>query len=126
VWRRSYDTPPPDLAADSEFNFAKDRRYGHAHVPATESLKTTLDRVEPYWRERIAPALGRNETVLVAAHGNSLRAIVKLLFNVSDADITGVEIPTGNPLVIVLDDRLEPISGRYLDESRAEKVPVSA
>jgi 2,3-bisphosphoglycerate-dependent phosphoglycerate mutase len=126
VWRRSYDTPPPPLPPESEWNFAKDRRYAHAKVPATESLKTTLERVEPYWRERIAPTLANDETVLVSAHGNSLRAIVKLLFKVSDADIVNVEIPTGNPLMIVLDDKLEPLSGRYLDESRAEKVPVVA
>ncbi len=123
IWRRSYDIPPPPLEAGSEWDFARDRRYAHAHVPATESLKTTLERVEPYWNAAIAPRLGANDTVLVAAHGNSLRAIVKLLFQVSDDDITGVEIPTGNPLEIVLDDHLAPLAARYLDAGRAEKLP---
>lgn len=123
VWRRSYDTPPPPLEPGGEFNFAADRRYASAKVPQTESLKTTLERVTPYWESAIAPALKKNDTVLIAAHGNSLRAIVKLLFRVSDAEITGVEIPTGNPLEIVLDDRLVPMSARYLDEGRAEKTP---
>jgi 2,3-bisphosphoglycerate-dependent phosphoglycerate mutase len=126
VWRRSYDIPPPPLEAGSEWDFAKDRRYASATIPDTESLKTTLERVEPYWEEAIAPALRRNDTVLVAAHGNSLRSIVKKLFNVSDAEITGVEIPTGNPLMIVLDDHLAPISARYLDEARATPLPLPA
>ena len=130
VWRRSYDIPPPPLEAgpkpESWRDFAGDRRYLNARVPAAESLKTTLERVEPYWREAITPALARGDTVLVAAHGNSLRAIVKHLFRVADADITSVEIPTGNPLEIVLDDRLQPLSGRYLDQTRAEQLPFPA
>ncbi len=93
-------------------------------MPATESLKTTLDRVEPYWTGEIAPKLKAGETVLVAAHGNSLRAIVKLLFAVADAEIVGVEIPTGNPLLIELDSDLKPVAARYLDESRAEPLPA--
>jgi 2,3-bisphosphoglycerate-dependent phosphoglycerate mutase len=124
VWRRSYDIPPPPLPADSEYDFARDRRYLRADIPHTESLKTTLDRVMPYWSDRIAPRLEADDKVLVAAHGNSLRAILKHLFKVADAEIPGVEIPTGNPLEIVLDDNLAPISGRYLDEARAEPLPL--
>src|SRR5262249_42736232 len=109
IWRRSYDTPPPPLDPASGYDFAADRRYVHARVPLTESLKTTLERTAPYWREAIAPRLVAGDVVLVAAHGNSLRAIVKLLFGVSDAEIPGIEIPTGNPLEIVLDDDLQPL-----------------
>jgi 2,3-bisphosphoglycerate-dependent phosphoglycerate mutase len=123
IWRRSYDVPPPELAPGGEYDFAKDRRYKGANLPATESLATTLVRVLPYWESDIAPHLKAGETVLVAAHGNSLRAIVKHLFNVPDDKIVGVEIPTGNPLVIELDARLTPTGARYLDESRAEALP---
>ena len=123
IWRRSYDIPPPPLAAGGEYDFAADRRYADAAVPATESLKSTLERVLPYWEEAIAPNLRRGETILVAAHGNSLRAIVKHLFGVSDADIVGVEIPTGNPLVIELDANLRPFKAHYLDQARAAAVP---
>jgi 2,3-bisphosphoglycerate-dependent phosphoglycerate mutase len=124
IWRRSYDIPPPDLAPGGEYDFTKDRRYAGAHLPVTESLKTTLDRVQPYWDAEIVPCLKAGETLLVAAHGNSLRAIVKLLFGVSDDAIVGVEIPTGNPLVIELDDALKPTSARYLDEARATPIPA--
>jgi 2,3-bisphosphoglycerate-dependent phosphoglycerate mutase len=124
IWRRSYDVPPPPLAPGGEFDFAKDRRYAGAVLPDTESLKTTLARVQPYWDAEIAPCLKRGETVLVAAHGNSLRAIVKLLFAVSDDAITAVEIPTGNPLVIELDAALKPTAARYLDAERATALPA--
>lgn len=124
VWRRSYDIPPPKLAPGGEYDFARDRRYAGAMLPTTESLKTTLARVEPYWNAEIAPCLKRGETLLVAAHGNSLRAIVKLLFAVSDDDIVGVEIPTGNPLVIELDAGLKPTAARYLDDARATALPA--
>ncbi|WP_293678041.1 2,3-diphosphoglycerate-dependent phosphoglycerate mutase [uncultured Phenylobacterium sp.] len=123
AWRRSYDTPPPPLLPGGEFDFAKDRRYAGATLPDTESLKTTLARVQPYWEAEIAPCLKRGETLLVAAHGNSLRAIVKLLFGVSDDAIVGVEIPTGNPLVIDLDSALKPTAARYLDPERATAIP---
>lgn len=123
IWRRSYDVPPPPLAPGGEFDFAKDRRYAGATLPDTESLKTTLDRVQPYWEGEIAPQLARGETVLVAAHGNSLRAIVKLIFNVADDAIVGVEIPTGNPLVVELDANLKPTAARYLDAERAQPLP---
>jgi 2,3-bisphosphoglycerate-dependent phosphoglycerate mutase len=124
IWRRSYDIPPPPLAPGGEFDFSKDRRYAGAVLPDTESLKTTLVRVEPYWNAEIAPKLKAGETVLVAAHGNSLRAIVKLIYGVSDAAIVDVEIPTGNPLVVELDANLKPVAARYLDDSRAQALPA--
>ena len=124
IWRRSYDIPPPELAPGGEYDFSKDRRYAGKDLPATESLKTTLVRVLPYWESAIAPKLKAGETILVAAHGNSLRAIVKHLFNVPDADIVHVEIPTGNPLVIDLDANLKPTGARYLDEGRAQPLPA--
>ena len=124
IWRRSYDIPPPPLAAGGEYDFGKDRRYAGKDLPDTESLKTTLTRVLPYWESAIAPKLKAGETILVAAHGNSLRAIVKHLFDVPDSDIVHVEIPTGNPLVIDLDANLKPTGARYLDESRAQPLPT--
>ncbi len=124
VWRRSYDIPPPVLAPGGEYDFTADPRYaGHA-IPDTESLKTTLDRVEPYWNSDIAPVLKKGDTVLVAAHGNSLRAIAKLLFGIPDDKIVDLEIPTGNPLLIELDDNLKAVSARYLDQSRAQPLPI--
>ncbi len=123
VWRRSYDIPPPPLEPGGAFDFAQDRRYRGITPPATESLKATLERVLPYWRSDIAPSLSAGETVLIAAHGNSLRAIVKHLFDVSDEAIPGVEIPTGNPLVIALDPQLRPTGARYLDQARAQALP---
>ena len=123
IWRRSYDIPPPPMAADSEWSFAGDPRYAGHSIPDAESLKTTLDRVLPYWNEAIAPRLRAGDDVLIAAHGNSLRAIVKHLFDVPDDRIVGVEIPTGNPLLIDLDDRLRPTAARYLDAGRAQPLP---
>ena len=102
IWRRSYDIPPPVLAPGGEYDFAADPRYAGQTIPDTESLKTTLDRVEPYWTSDIAPALKAGETVLIGAHGNSLRAIAKLLFGIADDQIVDLEIPTGNPLLIEL------------------------
>jgi 2,3-bisphosphoglycerate-dependent phosphoglycerate mutase len=124
IWRRSYDTPPPPLEAGGAFDFASDRRYAGVAAPQTESLKLTLERVLPYWNETIAPELKAGKNLIIAAHGNSLRAIVKLLFNVPDDQIVGVEIPTGNPLLIDLDAGLKPRAARYLDEARAEKLPA--
>ncbi len=124
VWRRSYDIPPPEMAADSPWSFDGDPRYAGLPIPRTESLKTTLDRVLPCWEGEIAPLLKAGETILVAAHGNSLRAIVKLLFGVGEAEIVHVEIPTGNPLLIELDGDLKPLSARYLDETRAQPLPA--
>lgn len=124
IWRRSYDVPPPELAPGGEYDFARDRRYAGVALPTTESLKTTLNRVQPYWEAEIAPQLKAGKTLLIAAHGNSLRAIVKLLFKVADEAIVGVEIPTGNPLLIELDANLKPIAARYLDEARATPLPA--
>ena len=123
VWRRSYDTPPPPLAPGGEYDFTRDRRYAGLPIPDTESLKTTLDRVLPYWTADIAPKLAAGETILIAAHGNSLRAIVKHLFAVPDEAIVGVEIPTGNPLLIELDGAARPTDRRYLDDARAQALP---
>jgi 2,3-bisphosphoglycerate-dependent phosphoglycerate mutase len=123
IWRRSFDVPPPDLEAGSEFDLAKDPRYAGIAIPKTESLKTTLARVLPYWSAEIAPRLKAGENIIVAAHGNSLRAIVKHLFNVADGDITEVEIPTGDPLLIDLDANLKVVSARYLDPARAKPLP---
>ena len=123
IWRRSYDIPPPPLAPGGEWDFAGDARYAGQAIPDTESLKTTLDRVLPYWDEAIAPRLKAGDDVLIAAHGNSLRAIVKHLFAVPDDQIVGVEIPTGNPLEIDLDSGLRPVAARYLDEGRAADLP---
>jgi 2,3-bisphosphoglycerate-dependent phosphoglycerate mutase len=124
IWRRSYDVPPPPLAPGGEFDFSKDRRYAGAVLPDTESLETTLFRVQPYWEGEIAPHLAAGETLLIAAHGNSLRAIVKLLFGLDGETIVGVEVPTGNPLLIQLDGGLKPTSARYLDAARAQPLPA--
>lgn len=113
VWRRSFDVPPPDLAEGSEFDLASDPRYAGIPVPRTESLKLTIERVLPYWEQKILPQLSMGETVIVAAHGNSLRALVKHLSNISDDDITGLEIPTGQPIVYEFGDDLRPMGERY-------------
>jgi len=124
IWRRSYDVPPPPLPPGGEFDFARDRRYAGAVLPDTESLETTLFRVQPYWEAEIVPCLTAGETLLIAAHGNSLRAIVKLLFGLDGEQIVGIEIPTGNPLLIGLDPFLKPTAARYLDTSRAQPLPA--
>lgn len=125
VWRRSYDVPPPALEESDERHPRHDERYAGldpATLPGTESLKLTLDRVEPYFRSVIAPKLEAGEDILISAHGNSLRALVKMLFDVSAEDIVKIEIPTGNPLMIELDG-LKPVSARYLDSDRAQPLP---
>ena len=122
IWRRSYDVPPPPLAQDDRRHPRFDPRYARledADLPATESLKDTLARVLPYWSERIAPALLAGENVLVAAHGNSLRAMVKMLDEVSEAEIVELNIPTGVPLLYDLDARLRPLGRRYLGDPGA-------
>jgi 2,3-bisphosphoglycerate-dependent phosphoglycerate mutase len=124
IWRRSYDIAPPPLEPGGEFDFGADRRYAGTTPPATESLKTTLQRVLPYWTADIAPCLAAGETLLIAAHGNSLRAIVKHLFAVADDAIVHVEMPTGNPLLIGLSDDLRPTAARYLDADRATTLPA--
>ncbi len=127
IWRRSYDIPPPPMEAGSEFDLSNDPRYKHygCDVPASESLKLTLERVQPYFEKEIAPKLKAGESLIIVAHGNSLRALVKILFGVSDDDIVHVEIPTGNPLLIDLaDGGLKPVKARYLDETRASALPA--
>ena len=126
VWRRSYDVPPPELDDLDRFPSLNDRRYDGVDVPRTESLKTTLERTLPYWQAEIAPRLRAGDDLIVAAHGNSLRALVKELFSVSDEAITGVEIPTGNPLLIDLNSDLQVTEARYLDEGRASELPTLA
>ena len=123
VWRRSYDIPPPPLAPGGPYDLTRDRRYAGVAVPATESLKSTLERVAPYWEAKIAPALTAGQRLIIGAHGNSLRAIVKLLFDLTPDAIVAVEIPTGNPLVLELDGRLRPTGARYLDADRAQPLP---
>jgi len=124
VWRRSYDIPPPPLDTGSAYDLSSDPRYDGVTVPATESLKLTLERVLPYWESVIAPVVAGGQNTIIAAHGNSLRALVKHLFSVPDDTITGVEIPTGNPLLITLDGALKPMAVRYLDEVRARNLPA--
>jgi 2,3-bisphosphoglycerate-dependent phosphoglycerate mutase len=114
VWRRSFDVPPPPLDAGSTFDVSHDRRYANIQTPLTESLKDTIERVLPYWTERIAPDLKNGKTVLISAHGNSLRALVKHLDGLSDEAIASVEIPTGAPLIYQLDDALKPAEKYYL------------
>lgn len=116
IWRRSFDTPPPPLEPGSEWDLSKDRRYAGLPIPATESLKDTIARVLPYWEEAIAPDLRAGKRVVISAHGNSLRALVKHLSGISDADITGLEIPTGQPIVYELDEDLKPLDRYYLSE----------
>ncbi len=120
IWRRSYDIPPPELEADDERHPAHDPRYhGIDNLPGTESLKITLERVLPCWKDVIAPELKAGKNILIAAHGNSLRALVKMLDGISDEDITGFNIPTGIPLVYELDDNLEPLSREFLGDPEA-------
>ncbi|GAA4764440.1 2,3-diphosphoglycerate-dependent phosphoglycerate mutase [Novosphingobium ginsenosidimutans] len=116
IWRRSFDIPPPVLEDGSAFDLKADPRYAGIAIPSTESLKDTIARVLPYYEAAIAPALKAGEVVLVAAHGNSLRALVKHLSGISDADITGLEIPTGQPIVYELDDTLTALERYYLSE----------
>ena len=122
IWRRSYDVPPPPIEGDA-YGFHTDRRYKGVSIPATESLKTTLERVMPAWETVLKPALISGQTLLVAAHGNSIRAIVKQLFALSEAEIIDIEIPTGNPLVIGLDSGLKPTQATYLNSERANPLP---
>ncbi|WP_139317117.1 MULTISPECIES: phosphoglyceromutase [unclassified Pseudonocardia] len=122
LWRRSYDTPPPPIEKGSEFSQDADPRYAGVDAPLTECLADVVARFLPYWEESVVPDLRDGRTVLLAAHGNSLRALVKYLDGISDADIAGLNIPTGIPLVYDLDDDLRPMNpgGRYLDPAAAE------
>jgi 2,3-bisphosphoglycerate-dependent phosphoglycerate mutase len=116
AWRRSYDTPPPALEAADPRNAARDPRYGGVAVPLTECLKDTVARVVPCWQDTLAPAIESGRRVLVAAHGNSLRALVKHLDDISDAEIVALNIPTGVPLVYELDAKLRPLKHYYLGD----------
>jgi 2,3-bisphosphoglycerate-dependent phosphoglycerate mutase len=116
IWRRSFDIPPPVLAPGGDYDLASDRRYAGIGIPDTESLKDTIARVLPYWEARIAPALKAGERVLISAHGNSLRALVKHLSAIPDDEITGLEIPTGQPIVYELDEGLNATDRYYLSE----------
>ena len=124
IWRRSYDIPPPPLTADDPRHPSHDPRYAAIDphkLPATECLKDTVARFLPLWHAEIAPAIKQGKRVLIAAHGNSLRALVKYLDNIPDADIVEVNIPTGIPLVYELDDDLKPIKSYYLGDPDAAK-----
>ena len=116
IWRRSFDVPPPGSSTGGAFDLAGDRRYAGIAIPATESLKDTIARVLPYWQSRIVPELAAGKRVLISAHGNSLRALVKHLSGIADAEITGLEIPTGQPIVYELADDLTPVDRYYLSE----------
>ena len=116
VWRRSFDIPPPVLKDGSAFELKSDPRYAGIDIPSTESLKDTIARVLPYYQSAIAPVLRTGQTVLISAHGNSLRALVKHLSGISDAEITGLEIPTGQPIVYELDAQLAASERFYLAE----------
>jgi 2,3-bisphosphoglycerate-dependent phosphoglycerate mutase len=129
IWRRSYDIPPPPLALDDPRHPRFERRYAALRpeeLPATESLKTTLERVAPYFNQRIAPELRAGRNVLIVAHGNSLRALVKMLDNMSNDDIVEFNIPTGVPIAYDLDAELKPRSRRFLGDEAAIKAAADA
>jgi 2,3-bisphosphoglycerate-dependent phosphoglycerate mutase len=129
LWRRSYDTPPPEIEPGSEYSQDADPRYGDlgSDVPRTECLKDVVARLLPYWESAIVPDLRAGRTTLIAAHGNSLRALVKHLDGISDADIAGLNIPTGIPLRYDLDENLQPLKpgGTYLDPAAAEQAAAA-
>lgn len=129
VWRRSYDTPPPALEPGDARSERSDPRYAGLspqQIPLTECLKDTVARVLPYWNETIAPAIRAGQRVLISAHGNSIRALVKYLDGISDADIVGLNIPNGIPLVYELDAALEPIRHYYLGDAEAAAKAAAA
>lgn len=128
LWRRSYSTPPPEIELGSEFSQDTDPRYAGEPIPRTECLEQVLERLLPYWEQEIVPELKTGKTVLVAAHGNSLRAIVKHLDQISDEDISGLNIPTGVPLYYELDENLQPVKkgGTYLDPDAEAKIAAVA
>ena len=129
VWRRSYDTPPPPLADDDERTSFTDPRYAGVprdSIPLTECLKDTVARVMPVWDEEIAPAILAGKKILISAHGNSLRALIKMLDGISDEDIVGLNIPNGQPLVYELDAELKPIRHYYLGDQDAIAAAVAA
>lgn len=128
LWRRSYSTPPPEIELGSEFSQDTDPRYSGEPIPRTECLEQVLGRLLPYWEQEIVPELKSGKTVMVAAHGNSLRAIVKHLDQISDDDISGLNIPTGIPLYYELDENLQPVKkgGTYLDPDAEAKIAAVA
>jgi len=129
LWRRSYDVPPPALTQDDERFPGKDRRYADlplAEVPLTECLKDTVVRFMPYWIDAIVPAIKAGKKVIISAHGNSLRALVKYLDNVSDEEIPGLNIPTGVPLVYELNEEMRPIKHFYLGDQEAVEAAIKA
>jgi 2,3-bisphosphoglycerate-dependent phosphoglycerate mutase len=129
VWRRSYDTPPPVLEASDPRSERADIRYAKLspeQVPLTECLKDTVARVLPFWNESMAPAIRSGRRLVVAAHGNSIRALVKYLDGVSDSDIVGLNIPNGIPLVYELDDELKPLRHYYLGDAEAAAKAAAA
>jgi 2,3-bisphosphoglycerate-dependent phosphoglycerate mutase len=129
VWRRSYDTPPPALDASDDRASFNDPRYAglpKEQIPLTECLKDTVARVMPVWDEEIAPAIRAGKQILISAHGNSLRALIKMLDNISDADIVGLNIPNGQPLVYELDENLKPIRHYYLGDQEAIAAATAA
>ncbi|MEH6433641.1 2,3-diphosphoglycerate-dependent phosphoglycerate mutase [Massilia sp. DD77] len=129
VWRRSYDTPPPALEAGDDRTSFGDPRYAgldQSQIPLTECLKDTVARVMPAWDEEIAPAIRAGKNILISAHGNSLRAIIKMLDNISDTDIVGLNIPNGQPLVYELDAELKPIKHYYLGDQEAIAAAMAA
>jgi 2,3-bisphosphoglycerate-dependent phosphoglycerate mutase len=117
IWRRSFDIPPPPLDADSPYDVSRDRRYAEVDVPQTESLKDTIARALPCFDMEIAPRLQAGQRVLVAAHGNSLRGIIKYLSDIGDDEIVGLEIPTGKPIVYDLSDELSVVRRYYLEDA---------
>lgn len=121
IWRRSYGTPPPEIDPNDEYSQNNDPRYAGAEVPETEALANVVERVTPYWENEIKPQLKAGKTVLIAAHGNSLRAIVKMLDNLSEEEIAKVNIPTAIPLLYELDENFKPVKprGEYLDPEAA-------
>jgi len=129
AWRRSYDTPPPSLSEDDARYPGKDLRYGELgeeEVPLTECLKDTVDRFLPYWHKTISPTLKQGKKVIITAHGNSLRALVKYLDNISDQDIVSLNIPTGIPLIYELDDDLKPLKHYYLGDPEVIKKAIDS
>ena len=129
IWRRAYDTPPPPLEENDPRYEIRDPRYAGlkaGECPRTECLKDTVARVLPYWNESIAPAITSGKRIVIAAHGNSIRALIKYLDNVSDADIVGLNIPTAQPLVYELDANLKPIRNYYLGDPEAIKAAMQA
>lgn len=129
IWRRSYDTPPNPLAATDPRGSANDPRYADlnaADIPRTECLKDTVQRVMPLWQESIAPAIRAGKRIIISAHGNSLRALIKMLDGISDADIVGLNVPNGQPLVYELDANLKPIRSYYLGDPDAIQSAMKA